>query len=260
MRATVRRSALALAVVLLAGCGSATQTAGPTTSPSSSVDAPTAGRALPVYHEGAPRPITAGTYVTGQGGFFPGLELTIPAGWSATETDAGEIALHPDERPDDALLVWKDVAAVVTNNRDNKVGQVRADVGRSARELLHWLTTTADFAILSKPAPTSAGSSVNGTALTLGVSRTANFAWDDCPDNPRCAAIFTDPSHWGENFYAIGGDEVARIFIAPLHYSEGDHTLLITLDAPNRRELQTLVADASPIIQSLQVPAQFSEN
>jgi hypothetical protein len=34
----------------------------------------------------------------------------------------------------------------------------------------------------------------------LTTSDKANFAWDDCPDNPRRAAIFIDPNHWGSNF------------------------------------------------------------
>jgi hypothetical protein len=256
------RPTLALALLVLAGCGTGNDTTAPSTAPSSSVAerSPTVGTELPVYHEGAARPIPAGTYVTGSDGFFPGLELTIPSGWTASETDSGEIALHPGDRPDDALLLAKDLAAVVTHNRDQKVGQVRDDVGVTAKELLDWLSTTSDFSILSKPARVTAGSSITGTQLTLAVSETANFAWDDCPDNPRCAAIFTDPRHWGSNFYAIGGDQVARIFIATVNYPDGDHTLFITLDSPNRDELARFATAAEPIIQSLQLPVRFTDN
>lgn len=264
MGGRVRRPALAVALFILAGCGSGSVTTGPSRAPSSPVapvPSPTVVlKQLPVYNEGAPRPIPAGAYVTGSVGFFPGLELSIPSGWSATETDSGEIGLNPDDRPDDKLLLWKDMSAVVTHNRDQKVGQVRDDVGSTAKELLNWLTTTADFSILSKPTGITVGSSIEGTQLTLVVSETANFGWDDCPDNPRCAAIFTDPRHWGSNFYAIGGDEAARIFIATVHYPDGDHTFFVTLDCPNQDELARFATDAEPIISSLRQPVRFTAN
>ena len=149
------------------------------------------------------------------------------------------------------------MAAVVTNNRSHTVGQVLPGVGRTAAALLTWLTTMKDFAILAKPSDVTLGGGIKGTQLTLGVSNTADFAWDDCPANPRCAAILTDPDHWGKNFFAIGGDEVARLFIATVSYPTGDHTFLVTLDAPNRDELAHLAAGAAPIIDSLQLPETY---
>jgi hypothetical protein len=260
---TFPRSLLGLSITILAACGGGTPSSSSlafTAPPSSASPSPSGPAELPTYHEGLPRSIKPGTYLTAIDGFFPGLSLTIPAGWQATETDTGEIALHPANRPDDAILLWKDIAAVVTNNRSGTVGEVLDNVGRTADALLDWLTTTKDFAILAKPTGVTVGDSIKGTQLTLGVSNTANFAWDDCPDNPRCAAIFTDPRHWGSNFYAIGGDEVARVFIATVHYPDGDHTFLVTLDAPNENELVTLAADAEPIIQSLRLPARYTDN
>ena len=262
--------------VILAGCaGGATATTGVqvTTSPSSPAPTPTlvpptpsasavaAGLAqLPVHHgDGSRVAVDAGTYVTPSGGFFPGLVLMIPAGWTASETDAGELGLHPADRPNDAILLWKDMAAVVTNNRRNTVGQVLPGVGRTAAALLTWLTTTKDFAIVSKPSPVTVGADagIKGTQLTLGTSNTANYAWDDCPDNPHCAAILTDPVHWGGNYFAIGGSEVARMFVTTLSYPTGDHTFFVTIDAPKSAELTRLAGDAKPIIDSLQLPKRF---
>jgi hypothetical protein len=51
---------------------------------------------------------------------------------------------------------------------------------------------------------------------------------------------------------------VARIFIATAHYPEGDHTFLVTLDAPNRQDLARLAKDAEPIIQSLRLPESYT--
>jgi hypothetical protein len=214
-----------------------------------------------VVHEGGPRAISPGRYVTTKpDGFFPGLTLTIPAGWSATEADSGEIALHPADRPEDAILLWKDLVAVVTNNRSGKVGQPLKGVGSTADALVKWLTSTSDFAILAKPKTVTVGDGVKGTQLTLTTSNSANFAWDDCPVNPHCAAIFTDPNHWGKNFYAIGGAEVSRIFVTTLHYPDGDHTFFVTLYAVSASDLAAFAGEAQPIIDSLRLPATYFVN
>jgi hypothetical protein len=212
-------------------------------------------------HEGASRPIDPGTYVTTDpDGFFPGLTLTIPAGWLVTEADSGELALHPADKPDDAILLWKDMAAVATHNRSGKVGKPLKGVGRTADALVNWLTGTSDFAILAKPKTLTVGDGVKGRQLTLTTSDSANFGWDDCPANPHCVAIFTDPNHWGNNFYAIGGEEVSRIFVATLYYPEGDHTFFVTLGAASADDLAALAEKAQPIIDSLRLPATYFVN
>lgn len=261
----VVRAAAAVAVLAVVGCGTDNSSTGSSTDASGPVDPGRSGtkvvQHLPIYNEGAPRPVPAGDYATAAPyGFFPGLKLTIPTGWTVTENDGGELGLHPASQPENALLLWKDMAAVVTNNRGQKVGQVRDDVGRTAKDLIRWLTTTSDFSILAKPAEVTVHSSLTGKQLTLGVSRTANFGWDDCPDNPRCAAIFTDPQHWGSNFYAIGGAEVSRIFIATIRYPEGDHTFFITLDSPTKEALAAFDTEAQPLVQSLQLPEHYTAN
>ena len=216
---------------------------------------------LPVQHEGTSKEVNPGTYITTKpDGFFPGLTLTIPAGWSTTEADSGEIALHPADRQDDAILLWKDMVPVVTNNRSGKVGQPLKGVGTTADALVKWLTSTSDFAILDKPKTATVGDGVKGTQLTLTTSDRANFGWDDCPDNPRCAAILKDPRHWGGNFYAIGGAEVSRIFVTTLHYPDGDHTFFVTLDAVSADDLAAFADEAQPIIDSLRLPATYFPN
>lgn len=240
---------------------SAVATATTSTTTSSPSAAPSGPAELPVLREGPARAISPGTYVTTKpDGFLPGLTLTIPAGWSATEADSGEIALHPDNRPDDAILLWKDMVAVVTNNRSDKVGQPLKGVGSTADALVKWLTNTSDFAILAKPKTVTIGDGVKGKQLTLTTSNTANFAWDDCPVNPHCAAIFTNPGHWDSNFYAIGGAEVSRIFVTTLHYPEGDHTFFVTLDAVSASDLAAFASEAQPIIDSLRLPGAYFAN
>jgi len=125
---------------------------------------------------------------------------------------------------------------------------------------MEWLTSTSDFAILAKPKSVTVGEGIKGRRLTLTTSAKANFGWDDCPDNPHCAAIVTDPSHWIRNFYAIGGAEVSRIFVTTLHYPEGDHTFFVTLDAVSAGDLAAFADEAQPIIDSLRLPATYFAN
>ncbi|HLY14178.1 MAG TPA: hypothetical protein VKR24_07485 [Candidatus Limnocylindrales bacterium] len=215
--------------------------------------------ALPVYQEGDPHPIDPGTYTSDLDDFFPGLTFTIPAGWSATESDDGELSLHPDDRAGDALLLWKDMVAVVTNNRAGTVGQPLAGVDRTEPALVSWLTKTKDFEILAKPKPVTVAG-IKGDQLTLTTSATANFAFSDCPDNPRCSALFTDPEHWGPNYFAIGGKEVARIFAATLPYESRQHTFFVVLDSISPEDLTAFATEAQPIIDSLGLPASYVDN
>jgi hypothetical protein len=242
---------LGLAVSGCTGDGSGTTASSPEPGPTN----------LPVFHSGEQRPIAAGNYVTtAPDGFFPGLGLKLPDGWTAGETDSGEISLRSADRPDDVLLLWKDVVAVTTNNRKGTVGSVLDGVDSSPDAIVKWLTRTSDFKILAKPTSVIVGDGIKGVQLTLTTSKTANFGDKECPDNPRCSALFKDTSHWGEEFYAIGGEEVSQIFVAALPYPGDAHTLWIVLDAPNATDLVELAAEAKPIIDSLQLPATYVLN
>jgi hypothetical protein len=276
-----RRIAFACAFALaIAGCSSGTPASSSTTAgqsvgaslsvptnepPSRPLASPSAARAgpakLPVYHDGALRPIPAGTYTTtAPDGFFPGMTLTIPAGWSSREADNGELALQPDDRPDDTLLMWKDVRAVVTTNQKGTVGDVLDAVDSSADSLVKWMTSNPDMEILSKAKAATLGHEINGVQLTLTPSKTVNFADDECPDNPHCVAILRDPGHWGPEFYAIGGAGTSRLFVTTLPYPGEKHTFWVTLDAVNPADLSKFAAEAKPIIDSLGLPETYVAN
>lgn len=217
---------------------------------------------LPVIHERENAvPIAAGTYVTSApGGFFPGLTITIPDGWGGLETDSGELRLANADFVDSSILLWKDLKPTVTNNREGKVGQPLTDVGSGAGDIIHWLTNLSDVKQLAKPQKLTVGEDISGTQFTLTTSPTADFAEPDCPVNPHCVALFTDTDHWGSGFYAIGGDEVARIFVAPVSLPDGDHTFYVALDSPNTDELDRFADAVQPIIDSLVLPTSYVDN
>lgn len=216
---------------------------------------------LPICHEGASCPVPAGAYVTvGGGGFFPGLRLSIPEALVAGESDVGEISLHPADHPDYVLLLWKDIAAVVSNHRTQTGGTLAAGVGTTPETLITWFTSNPDFKIITPPQPATVGDGIAGTVITMGVSDTADFGDPECPANPHCASFIKDPNHWGDNFYAIAAPEVTRMFLATASYPGGDHTFVVAMDVPNLAALEPFATRMQPILDSLRLPKDYDPN
>jgi hypothetical protein len=215
--------------------------------------------ALPICINVPQCPIDAGTYRTvGSQAFMPGLTLTIPVGWFATEASSGEISLHLEGQPDQSLLLWKDVVAVVSNHRTTKIGITPVKgIGTTPDALVKWFTSNPDFAVITPPKSAVVGDGISGTILTMGVSDGADFGDADCPVNPHCAAFVTDPRHWGDEFYAIGAPGVTRMFLTTVSFPSGDHTFLVTLDALSAADLESFATQAKPIIDSLRLPTKY---
>jgi hypothetical protein len=236
----MRRTVLAL-VLLLSACGSQGATPSGTPAPPSTMPSATASAQLSVLGicHGGKCPIAPGTYMTASlQAFWPGLVLTIPPGWFATEQDTGELSLHPNDHPDDQLVLWKDVEAVTSNHRTLAAGTPLANICRTPDALAAWLTSNPDFTVLSQPAPARVGKdAIGGTILSLQTSKTANYADPGCPSNPRCADLVADTKHWGTEFFGIGGDESVRLFMATVSAPGGDHTFFVVLDTPSSAEL-----------------------
>lgn len=108
--------------------------------------------------------------------------------------------------------------------------------------------------VLSPPTDAEVIPGLPGTQLTLGVAKTANFAWDDCPDNPRCAAFFTHPTYWGSNSWAIAGDNVQELYLAPFRDGGSDHVFFVLLYGADRQGLERLRPRVEPILRELVLP------
>ena len=207
--------------------------------------------------------ISPGEYVTPTpDGFWPGLTLSIGSGWFASEEDVGELSLHPESQPNDSLLFWSDVVAVTSSTGGGGISGIKPveGVGTTPDALLGYFTGNSDYKVLSGPDPATTAGGLNGTTITMTTSDTANFGDPDCPDNPRCSAFLRDPVHWGTEFFAIGGDEVVRMFLTTFTAGGTPHTLIIALDAASPTELERFAGDAQPIIDSVVVPATFVDN
>jgi hypothetical protein len=244
-----------LLMILLAAC----RGAGPASPPASQTGSPahTTQPAVPALasdcSSSSPCPIAAGTYQLGPGTVFPGLEVTVPSGWSSSENTPGELTLVPPGQPNDALKFWLDMVAVKSSGAGHGTTVLKS-VGRTPSALTAWLTRDRDFLIVSKPAPATIGHGMTMTSLVVGVSRSANYGDPGCPANPRCADLFTN-SYWGSsNFYGIGGDEEVRLYLGTIQISGRPHTFLVALDVVNHADLLRLEKAANPIVNNVRVP------
>ncbi|MFT4109835.1 hypothetical protein [Propionicimonas sp.] len=146
------------------------------------------------------------------------------------------------------------MAAVESNHRAGHVGRRLPDVGTSVKDLVAWLTTNPDFAVVGPPSPAELIPGYPGTRLTIGVSETADFAWDDCPSNPRCAAFFTDPAHWGSNFWAIEGDNVQDLYLADVDSGGEEHVFFVLLYAVDAASLDAFRPRAEELVRTVLLP------
>ena len=196
--------------------------------------------------------ITAGAYRLGSGTLLPGLELTLPAGWSSTGTGPAQLNLVPPGLPDDFLDFWLDMLAVKSTGPGHGT-TILTNVGTTPSALLAWLTRNPDFLIVSRPAPATIGQDSKMTSLVVGVSRSANYGDPACPSNPRCADLFTNRK-WSD-FYGIGGDEEVRLYLGTIQINGNPHTLMVALDAGDQYGLLHLENVAKPIIGSVRLPS-----
>ncbi|WP_448638664.1 hypothetical protein [Geodermatophilus sp. URMC 63] len=194
----------------------------------------------------------AGTYRLSGGEVIPGMQLTLPAGWSSRENNRGELNLLPPDSDDDQVFFWIDMVPVTSTGPGH--GTALTDVGTNPDALVTWLTGNPDVEIVTPPEPGTVGDTPV-TTLTATASATADYGDPDCPANPRCVDLFTNPRTWGTNSYGIGGDEEAMISLGTVALGDGTHTVVVALDSPDHERLTRLSSAAQPIIDSVRFPA-----
>jgi hypothetical protein len=203
--------------------------------------------------DSAPCVLTAGTWVTfGDSAFIPGLAVTVPDGWSSPTANVGELKLIRSDHPDDAIFLWKDVAAIESNGETPKV---LSGVPRTPEGLTASFRKNPDF-VVSTPTETTIAGGIRALTYVLGVSPSATYASRGCPSYPTCANILKDPAHAGPgDFYGIGAPEVVRLYLATVGAATDRHLFVIGLDATDPAELERLTAVATPILASISLPA-----
>jgi hypothetical protein len=203
----------------------------------------------------SPCHLQAGTYQLGSWAVLPDLQFTVPSGWSSGEDSTGELKLFPTSHPNEILDVWLDMRAVKSSGEGHGT-TVLPTVGKTAGDLIRWLTTDRDFQTVSQPTGTTIGNQIKATTIAIGVSTHANYGDPGCPANPRCADLFRNPLTWQPgDWFGIGGTEQVRLYLAPIKSNSTiPHTLEIALDAPTHTRLQHLTSQVRHIIPTIRLP------
>jgi hypothetical protein len=224
--------------------------------------------------------MAAGTYETsGRFPFLPGLTLTLPAGWSSPEQDAGEFMLHQASDPDqaNAIFFWSDLVPWVD-------GAARPELGTTANEFADYLLGDKRLAVVEGPSrmfsvrePASLAISGSVQARSLGVMVSPSAASDaelsDCPGGATCVNIFIDPDHWprpanlNRNIDApVAGcpcSQVWRLYVASIGSELDPHMFVVAIETVGPDPLEALSAweaQVEPIIESVLLPQVVINN
>lgn len=222
--------------------------------------------------------MAAGTYETsGTWAFLRGLTLTLPAGWSIEEQDAGEFRLTDAHDQPRAIYFWRDLVAWVD-------GAPRPDLGTSADEFADYLLGDARLTVVEVPGRTfrvrgpdslAADGSVQARSFSVIVSASAKSDADfsgDCSGG-ACVNLFIDPVHWpraanlGRNIAGPVPDcpcsQAWRLYVASVGREPHPHMFVVAVEAVGPDPLQTLSAweaQVDPIIASVLVPYIIVDN
>jgi hypothetical protein len=222
----------------------------------------------------------AGTYETsGQWAFLRGLTLTLPAGWSSAEQDAGEFELHQgsDANQVNQISFWIDVVPWVN-------GEARPELGTTADGFADYLLGDTRLTVSEGPTRTfgvrgpdslSVADTVQARSLSVILSDSATTEPDvahDCPAE-ACIGLLTDPVHWqgaSELLRDMPVDdpvclcsEAVRLYVASIGRDLFPHTLVIAVATAGADPLQSLAAweaQVEPIIDSVLVPYIVVDN
>jgi len=224
--------------------------------------------------------MAAGTYETsGRFPFLPGLTLTLSAGWSSPEQDAGEFMLHLASDPDqaNAIFFWSDLVPWVD-------GAPRPALGTSADEFADYLLADTRLTIVEgpsrkfsvrEPSSLAISGSVQARSLRVMVSASAISDADllDCSGGATCVNVFIDTDHWphpaslNRNIDApVAGcpcSQVWRLYIASIGDELNAHMFVVAIETVGPDPLQALSAweaQVEPIIESVLLPEVVINN
>ena len=222
--------------------------------------------------------MAAGTYETsGTWAFLRGLTVTLPAGWSSAEQDAGEFELDQGDPAKGTIFFWRDLVAWVD-------GAPRPDLGTSADEFADYLLGDARLTVVEGsgrtfrvrgPDSLAVDGTVQARSFSVIVSASAKSDADfsgDCSGG-ACVNLFIDPVHWPEPFN-LGRNIAApvpgcpcsqawRLYVASVGREPHPHMFVVAVEAVGPNPLQTLSAweaKVDPIIASILVPYIVIDN
>lgn len=216
-----RVSAVALALIL-AGCSGAAPSA-----PSE----PTASALAP------------GTYTSRA--FQPAVTYTVPDGWDAPDDSATYVRLRPAGSEVVGIYLFRDPRPA---SQDPACPETAlAGVGAGSAQLATWLRGLPGL-VVSAPQLASIGG-LRGTMLDVGLAP----GWtESCPFANGAPTVPLFVGSKGEYRWIAVGNERLRLYLLD---APGGGTVVVDVDAFDGTLFEALLAEATPIVQSMRFAA-----
>ncbi len=223
-KAVVQRVATTLSLLAAFACsGSTTEASTVPTSPPL-ISSPSSSASEPVTY-------TART-------FMKGMKVTVPSeDWTVYEDHPGEFNIAAPSPAEANIHFWLDPYPSL---RDDKP---LSGVERTAPALINWMSGNKNFKVSDRRSVQIDG--IAATTLLLDLTgecidylvfqaTTYDFPYGTCPGSP------------------------AQLYFATLRAGAKSHTLVIAVDAKNKKTFASIVQPANKIIASVSLPAQIS--
>jgi hypothetical protein len=215
-----RVAGLLILFVVLLGCG------GPAASPSPATTGP------------RPSPLPAGTYQSNA--FSPALSFTLPEGWWIAADSADYLALQPVASDQAGIFLFRDPQAASQNSACPI--EPEPSVGSLSSDLSIWIRARPGLTV-GTPRLVEVGG-LHGSELDVAITQ----GWTgSCPfaNGLPAVPLFVDPAT--ELRWVVAGSERLRLSLLDV---AGGGTLVVDIDAFDGSLMDTLINQATPIVNS----------
>lgn len=224
MPAASRVLALGILATVLAACGGSV--------------APPAG-GTPAATAPAASALPAGTYTTAA--FQPPLTFTLPDGWELVSDTPTFVQLRPAGEANLGIYLFRDAFALSQDETCPTTPE--PGVGTTGTELVAWLRGLPGV-VASTPALVTVGG-LRGSSIDLAIRADWTASCPFANGLPTVPLIRND----GIDRWVLAGSERLRFYILDV---PGGGTVIVDVDDFEGSQIDTLIADATPIIRSFE--------
>lgn len=227
-RMVARGRSLALAALLVAGCGGAALPPAPAGTPTGTP---------------APSPLPAGTYTSQV--FTPAATFTLPDGWRLTSDSASYLALYPVTTDYAGIHLFRDPQAA--SQAETCPTTPEPGIGTLSSEMSTWIRGLPGLDV-STPRMVSIGG-LRGVEMDIRIADTWVLS---CPFANGLPAVPLFVANGGDLRWVVAGSEKLRLSLLDV---PGGGTVVVDIDAFDGAEWDTLLPAAKPIVASLEFQA-----
>jgi hypothetical protein len=196
--------------------------------------------ATPAPSGPATSPLPAGTYTSAA--FLPAVTYTVPDRWELVSDSAAYFQLRPAGSDVTGIYLFRDVVAA---SQDPSCPTTpAAGVGATSTELVAWIRQL-DGLVVTSPAMVTVGG-LRGVSVDISIAPTWTVSCPFANGLPTVPLLVGGSS---DLRWVVAGDEQLRLYVMDL---PGGGTLIVDVDAFDGSLFSSLLANAAPIVKSLQ--------